>query len=232
MKLLKISALIFLISLTTSSIVAQSAIKSISAKKGEILDILLLNTKKGVEKNFEKYKKTAFPVAIKRTYQPLFGYGISETAQGNIQPTVIAFGKWKDLKNREQFIKEIDGIVPDFHLQRRNIWSLFNLTYYELPNDISFSIDKTKYNVITSYWEKDAVAFKAFKKRWLQKSASNGGKNLLKLAKGKSPMGYYHNPDLLVITQWDSKEDFDAFYKQNLAMNHKGVLHVNQFILN
>lgn len=232
MKFVNISAFIFFFSLTTSGMVAQSTIQSISAKKGEILDILLLNTKKGVEQHFEKYKETAFPIAIKKTYQPLSGFGISETIQGNLQPTVIAFGKWNDLKNREQFIKEIDDLVPDFHQQRRTIWSLFNLTYYELPTDVSFSIDKNKYNVVTSYWKKDPVAFKAFRKKWLQKSTSEGGKNILQLAKGKSPMGYYHNPDLLIITQWDRKEDFDAFHKQNLTMNHEGVLHVNQFVLN
>ncbi|MBQ4818980.1 hypothetical protein [Aquimarina sp. MMG016] len=232
MKLLKKITLVCCTLLFSLSLFAQSNIKSFSFKKGEVLDILLLTNKPNIEKDFEKYKKTAFPVAFKRTYRPQPGFSIKETTQGNIQPTTFIFGKWNDLKNREQFISEIEDVVPDFHVQRRNMWSIFNLTYYEMPKDISFKIDKNKYNVATSYWKKDAASFKKFTNLWLQKSTANGGKNILQLTNGKSPIGYYHNPDLLVITQWDSKEDFDAFYKENLAMNHNGVLHVNQFVLN
>lgn len=229
---LKMIILVCCAILFTSSLIAQSDIKTISFKKGEILDILLLSTKSETAKHFEKYKKTAFPIAFKRTYRPLPGFKITQTTQGNIQPSSFIFGKWNDLKNREQFIAEIDDIVPDFHEQRRNIWSLFNLTYYEMPKDLTINFDKTKYNVATAYWKKEELPFKKFKELWLQKSESTGGKSFLQLTNGKSPMGYYHNPDWLVITEWDSKEEFDAFYKENLSMNHKGVLHVNQFILN
>ncbi|WP_299220873.1 hypothetical protein [uncultured Aquimarina sp.] len=232
MKLLKNFTLVFLTCLLTTSLVAQSNVKSFDFKKGEVLDILLLTNKPDIEKDFERYKKTAFPVAFKRTYRPQPGFSIKETTQGNIQPTTFIFGKWNDLKNREQFISEIEDIVPDFHVQRRNMWSIFNLTYYEMPKDISFKIDRSKYIVATSYWKKDTESFKKFTELWLQKSKAKGGKKILQLTNGKSPLGYYHNPDLLVITQWENKQEFDAFYKENLTMNHKGVLHVNQFVLN
>ncbi|WP_299258632.1 hypothetical protein [uncultured Aquimarina sp.] len=232
MKLLKNLTLFLLTCILTTSLVAQSNVKSFSFKKGEILDILLLTTKSDTNKDFDKYKKTVFPVGLEKTYKPLPGFGIKETTQGNIQPTSFILGKWNDLKNREQFIAEIEEKVPDFHIQRRNIWSLFNLTYYEMPKDISFKIDRSKYNVATSYWKKDAASFKKFTELWLKKSTVKGGKKILQLTDGKSPVGYYHNPDLLVITQWESKSAFDAFYKENLKMNHKGVLHVNQFVLN
>ncbi|MBQ0734876.1 hypothetical protein [Aquimarina celericrescens] len=232
MKLLKNLILFFLTCLLTTSLIAQSNIKSYNLKKGEILDILLLTTKPESEKAFKKYRETAFPIASKRTYQPLPGFKIEQTLQGNIQPTSFIVGKWNDLKNRKQFIAEIEGIVPDFHEQRRNIWSLFNLTYYEMPKDVSFEIDRSKYNVATSYWKKDMVSFKNFTELWLQKSTAKGGKKILELSNGKSPLGYYHNPEVLIITQWENKAAFDAFYKENLKMNHNGVLHVNQFVLN
>ncbi|MFD2563825.1 hypothetical protein [Aquimarina rubra] len=232
MKLLKILTLAFLTCLLTTNLVAQSDVKSFNFKKGEILDILLLTNKPDIEKDFEKYKKTAFPIAFKRTYQPQPSFRIKETTQGNIQPTTFIFGKWNDLKNREQFISEIGDIVPDFHVQRRNMWSIFNLTYYEMPRDISFKIDKSKYIVATSYWKEDTESFKKFIELWSQKSKAKGGKKILQLTNGKSPIGYYHNPDLLVITQWKNKQEFDTFYEENLKMDHKGVLHVNQFVLN
>ncbi|MBP2831125.1 hypothetical protein J8281_02900 [Aquimarina sp. U1-2] len=231
MKLSKNLAVFFLTFIVTTTLFAQSNITSFSFKKGEVLDILLLTTKPGTEKDFERYKKTIFPIGVKRTFQPLPGFGIKETIQGNIQPASFILGKWNDLKNREQFIAEIEGLVPDFHIQRRNNWSLFTLTYYEIPNDITFKIDRNKYNVVTSYWKKDTESFQKFTKLWSQKSVVNGGKNIIKLTNGKSVMGYYHNPDIVMVTQWDSQEAFDKFYKENLTMNHDGILHVNQFVL-
>jgi len=232
MKLLQLITLVCFTTLINSHLFGQTHIKNYSFKKGEILDILLIKTKPGGDKLFEKYRKTAFPMAIKRTYKPMPGFNISNTTQGNIQPTSFLFGKWDDLKNREQFIAEIEDFVPDFHEQRRNIWSIFSLTYYEMPEDISFEIDKNKYTVVTSYWKKDDVSFKKFTNQWQRKSSEKKGKTILTLTEGKSPFGYYHNPDLIFITQWDSKEAFEGFYQENLDMNHSGVLHVNQFVLN
>lgn len=232
MKLLKISSILLFSVLVSTNLCAQSNTKSISLKKGEILDILLIKTKPGTEKAFEKYRKTAFPVAFKRTYQPLPGFKIAETTQGNIQPSYFALGKWNDLENREKFIAEIETEVPDFHPQRRDIWSHFHLTYYEMPNDISVTFNKDKYIVATAYWKKDDTSFDKFVKLWLQKSKAKGGDTVLQLTNGKSPAGYYHNPDILLMTAWNSKAEFESFYKENLAMNHSGILHLNQFVLN
>lgn len=189
MKLLKILILVLFTLSSTADLFAQSTIKSYNFKKGEILDILLLTTKSETAKEFSQYKKTAYPIAFKKTYVPLPGFGIKETIQGNIQPNNFILSKWNDLENREEFIAEIEDLVPDFHVQRRNIWSLFNLTYYEMPHDISFKIDRSKYNVATSYWKKETTSFKKFKELWLQKSKEKGGTKILELTDGKSPLG-------------------------------------------
>lgn len=232
MKFLKSTIYVLALILSGSTLTAQSNIKSYDFKKGEILDILLLTTKPEGNDLFGRYRETAFPVAIKRSYKPLPGFKITETTQGNQQPTSFLFGKWNDLKNREEFIAEIENFVPDFHKQRRDIWSIFNLTYYEMKSDISFSINKDKYIVATAYWQKNTTDFNTFKADWLQKAKQNGGVKVLELANGKSPVGYYYNPDYLVITQWESKASFEKFYQENLKMNHKGIEHVNQFVIN
>ena len=231
MKLLKIITLL-VIFIGNTSLFAQANIKSVNLKKGQILDILMLTTKPETEKAFEKYRKTAFPVAFKRSYKPLPGFRIIETTQGNIQPTSFIFGQWSDLNNREKFISEIETVVPDFHEQRRTIWSIFNLVYYEMPEDLSFSMDKNKYNVVTAYWKKDNSSFDAFTKQWFQKSVATGGKTVLKLTNGKSPAGYYYNPDLLVVTEWESKKEFESFMKDKGIHKNESVLHVNQFVIN
>ena len=55
--------------------VAQTGKKAFQFKKGEVLDILLVTgTKNNYKKLFDRYKKTAFPVASKFTYQPQSGF--------------------------------------------------------------------------------------------------------------------------------------------------------------
>ncbi|MEM6316496.1 MAG: hypothetical protein AAF960_02445 [Bacteroidota bacterium] len=231
MKFLQISMLIAAIGFSTSFLTAQSNIKTYAFKKGEILDILLITSKPNYEPLFEEYKKTAFPIAMKMGFQPLPGYRITESTQGNHEPSSFILGKWNDLTNREKFIADIEKLVPDFHEQRRAIWSIFDLTYYEMPTDVSFQIDKSKFNVATAYWGKDIGAFKKFKKSWLTKSKKMGGQEIIKLEDGKSPFGYYYQPDFLVITEWETRADFEKFHRENMGMNHTGVQHVNQFIL-
>ncbi len=233
MKLLKISILIVLVVCINSlDVHAQTNSKSYNFKKGEVLDILILTTKPEGNKLFENYKKTAFPVALKRSYQPQPGFKITKNTQGGFHPNSFLLGKWNDLENREGFLAEIENFVPDFHQQRRDIWSIFNITYYEMPNDISFNINKDKFNVVTAYWKKDAEVFQGFKKEWNQMVKNKGGKNILELTNGTSPVGYYYRPDYLVITQWENEASFEAFRKNNHKMNLNGVLNVNQFVIN
>jgi len=231
MKIIQLLATLLFVCLTQISLNAQSNIKSFDLKKGEVLDILLLTNQPDNEALFEKYKKTAFPVAMKLSYQPLPGYGISAYTQGNHQPQVFAFGKWGSLEKREKFLTSIEKEVPDFHEQRRALWSIFNLTYYEMPTDVSFQIDKNKVTVATAYWEKEAGDFTKFKKALAKETKKCGGKTVVELSNGKSPFGYYYQPDYLVITEWKDKATFEAFYQKNIKMKHDGVKHVNQFIL-
>jgi len=212
------------------SLPAQSKI-SFDLKKGEILDILLLTTKNDNEALFENYKKTAFPVAMGLSYQPLPGFGIAEYTQGNHQPGAFLFGKWESLEKRERFLADITKTVPDFHEQRRAIWSQFVLTYYEMPKDISIEIDREKVVVATAYWESNKVDFAKFTQQWLKTAKKSGGVLVLELTNGKSPFGYYYQPDYLVLTQWSDREAFEKFYDKNMKMEHEGVKHVNQFIL-
>ncbi len=230
MKPLKISMVLLLT--FNVNLNAQSNIKSFNFKKGEILDILVLTTKPKTDGLFDRYKKTAFPVAFKMSYKPQPGFGITEITQGNHQPKSFIFGKWESLKKREKFLTQIEIEVPDFHKQRRDIFSFFGLTYYEMKKELSFEINRDKYNVITAYWKKEDSSFLQFKKDWLHQSNTAGGHVVIELNDGKSPFGYYYQPDFLVITEWESKAKFEAFHKENLKMNHKGVHHVNQFVIN
>lgn len=213
------------------SLHAQSSETSYSFKKGEVLDLLLLSGKPNSDSLFANYRKTAFPVAMRMSYTPMPGYRIKEYTQGNFHPQSFIFGKWESIAKREQFLAEIETHVPDFHQQRKNMFSLFHLTYYEMPTDVNFEIDKNKVVVVTAYWKDDSQHFQQFRKKWSKAAKRAKGKTVLVLENGKSPFGYFYQPEWLTITEWDSRAQFEAFKAKNLKIGTDGIKHVNQFIL-
>jgi hypothetical protein len=232
MKLLKLILLSLVICSCNSETIAQSNLESYSFKKGEVMDILILTNKPEADSLFKIYRQTAFPVALNLSYKPIPGFNIKESTQGNLEAEAFYFGKWDNIVKREKYLDDIVDAVPDFHEQRRNIWSIFNLTYYEMPEDTNFLINKDKFNVVSAYWQKDANSMSVFKAKWFKSVQDFSGKNILALTNGTSPYGYYYQPDLMVITEWENRAAYEAFLKESLQINHGGLKQVNEFILN
>lgn len=210
---------------------AQTKTKKWDFKKGEVLDILLFNGKPELPKLFPRYKETAFDFAVEKGYQPQPFLAVAETTQGGYQPDTYVIAKWTDLASRKNFLNEIMAKVPDFHEQRRAMWSSFNLAYYVMTKDISFEVNPDKMLVATSYWKDDTGTFINFKQEWLKKAKNNGGKVLLELNDPMSTVGYMYKPDFIVLTEWNDRAAFDAFTKESAKMGEKGIENVNQFIL-
>lgn len=223
--------LVFLALFCATHANAQSESKTLQFKKGEVLDILLLTGKPEIGTLFPRYKETAFAFALETGYQPQPLFSIAETTQGGIQPSSFVFGKWTAVRSRERFLNEIVTNVPDFHEQRRAMWSSFYLAYFDMPKDVSFEVDPQKTVVVTAYWKKSDIEFQKFKRTWLKKAANQGGKVLLELTDAQSSVGYMYTPDYVILTEWKSKAHFDAFHKENLKMSEKGIQNVNEFIL-
>lgn len=202
-------------------------------KKGEAFDILLATTKAGSKDSFKEYREKAFPVAVEMGYSFLPGFNISEIVQGKTQPKGIIMGKWTSLATREKFLDVIEERVPNFHQLRKDIWSLFNVTYYEIKEDYFFELDPSKIIVATACWKKENTQsqFDSFINKWKNALKKTDGTIKLELTNGKSPSGYVYNPDIMVIAQWDSLEDFEAFQKLNLKMDFNILKNVNQFVL-
>lgn len=229
---IKISITTLLVLMFHFSLLAQSNVKEYQFSKGEVLDILLLTSKPDTDALLKDYFKTVFPVAEKLSYQSLPGFRINSHTQGGLQPTSFILGKWDKLEKKEKFLAEVEDFVPDFHKRRRDIWSIFYLTYYEMKSDINFSIDKDKYNVVTAYWNNNDASFGKFKKNWVKKASAKNGEIILELTDAKSPMGYYNKPDYVVITEWENEQAFQKFHSENVKMNHDGIYQVNQFVIN
>jgi hypothetical protein len=227
-KLVLVFAAIFFSGLLVN---AQSKTKKWDFKKGEVLDILLFNGKPELPKLFPRYRETAFAFALEKGYKPQPFLAVVETTQGGYQPDTYVIAKWTDLASRKAFTNEILDKVPDFHQQRRAMWSSFNLAYYEVTKDISFEVNPNKIMVATSYWKDDTNTFSAFKKEWLKIAKNKGGKVLLELNDAMSTVGYMYKPDLIVLTEWNDRASFGAFANEILKRGDKGIQNVNQFII-
>ncbi len=230
MKMFKVSVLSVILGLGYIHAQAQSEKKQFSLQKGQVLDVLFINTRAGVEDLQKEYFQTVFPLASKLGYHRLPGFPISNVPlQGNYHPEFLALAYWDDLDSRSSAMATIEKEVPDFHDRRKAIWTSFNITYFELQEDVSFEIDEHKYYVVSAYWGEDKGAFRQFQKDWLKGCKEAGGQTQLVLTNGESPYLYYHNPDFLAITAWDNQEAFEAFNERNLEMGHKVAQRVNEF---
>lgn len=221
--------LIIIALLTGAETYAQNNIKSIEYKKGEVMDILLARLAPDTDELYSRYRRTAFPVAFEYSFELMPVFSITELTLGNNYPTTFVFGKWNNLEKREGFLADIVDRVPDFHDQRRNTFIYFGLTYYEMPHDIKVTIDTDKINVATSFWQDENENFSEFISDWSEEIISSGGKIILELEEGKSPTGYYYNPDAFYIIQWENEAAFDEFAKANPISGYEVLKNVHQF---
>ncbi|MEL7122768.1 MAG: hypothetical protein AAFO07_25200 [Bacteroidota bacterium] len=209
----------------------QSNTKTISLKKGEVLDILLLNQNPNMTADLEDYFQTAFPVAKRMSYQQIPGFKVTNHTQGNFSPALLILGKWNNMELREQFLDQIVKEVPDFHERRRKIWSYFGLRYFEIKEDLSIEINRDKFHVATAYWLESKNETSEGYKKWKKNIQKMEGQILIELKDGKSPFGYQYNPDFFVITSWESKAAFKDFQDKILTSTLDNVEHINEFIL-
>jgi len=200
-------------------------------KKGEVMDLLLISFNDNADELYNEYRQKALPIAAEMSFKIQGIKGIDQTVQGNLQPQSMLIAKWDNLSVRERFIDEIDERLPDLHDRRRAIWSYFGLTYFEMPEDVSFAIDNTKHTVVTAYWKEDEAKFGHFVSQFKKKVKKHKGKSLMSADNGKSPFGYHYQPDYIEITEWDSAEAFEKFYNENLKMDVEGLSQVHQFVL-
>jgi len=211
--------------------VGQVKLDTITLKKGEVLDILLLSQNPETEDDLKTYFQVAFPVAKKMSYQPLPGFRIAQNNSGNIRPDVLILGKWDNVEIREDFLSQIVEEVEDFHERRRKIWSYFGLRYFEIQEDLSMVINRDHVHVATAHWSDSKSRSSEFHEQWAQAVRNSGGKILLQLKEGKSPFGYRYDPDYFTISTWKNEAAFSDFQEKIKKLGWDNIQHVNEFIL-
>ncbi|MTI21512.1 hypothetical protein E1176_10825 [Fulvivirga sp. RKSG066] len=206
----------------------QNKIDTITLAQGEVMDILLIEQKQHAEEALKSYFETVIPIGRRMNYRPLPGFKIVDHTKGNLCPTYLILAKWDNLQSRQGFLNNITDEVPDFHERRREIWSYFGTRYYEMGEDHTLTIDRSKFHIATAYWlDDDSNVFQD----WEQKVRKMGGELLITLTGGTSPLGYRYDPNYFVITAWKNEASFAAFQKEIAQLAPHGVQHVNEFIL-
>lgn len=228
---LRTTVILLLIFAGTFQLAAQKKQYTLSFDKGEVLDILLLTNYPDNESLFDRYKQTIFPLGVKYSYQPMPGFGIKHTLKGNDNAKSLVFGKWDSFEKREAFLDTVATAIPDFHKQRKDVFKYFVLTYYEMTSKTTFTIDRNKYNVVTSYWSKNKN-MNTFLKGQKSNIANHGGTQILVLQNGKTPKGYEYDPTVTIITQWESQDAFENFQKNTEKSVLKSIKNTHQFVLN
>lgn len=213
------------------SLDAQSKPQTLNLKKGQAFDIILLTNAPDSKEAQDDYFKRAFPIALESGYAPAFGKGIDTPTKGNYHPEVMAFGTWPSIVARVSALTQLETRMTDFHEMRRKVWTNFDMTYYEVKEDISITFDPEKYYVATMFWASKKGKFAKFKQRWEAIRLKQGGRQLIRLTDGASPFGYHFNPTYLTITEWNSEADFRAAKTADDGLDYSGVLHLNQFPL-
>lgn len=215
--------------------VAATAVEtSYKFEKGRVLDILYLIRKDNPREAYQRYFNEVGPFAIELGYKPLGGLNVvGKPTIGNIYPDVVAFGSWPgDFEDRANHLKTLMKQVPDLHSRRMDLWSSFNMSWYEVKKDITLTVDSEKYYVLSAYWQESEASFKRFVKAQKRAAASAGGEIVLDLTDGQSPFSYMHKPDLVLISEWDSEQAFRAFQVKNTELDHKALKHATEFPIN
>ncbi len=208
---------------------AQDKPTVIEYKKGEVLDIILASVQPDSDEEYNHYRKTAFPIAYEYSFELMPVFGIRELIIGTSFPSTFIFGKWESIEKREGFLDDITERLPDFHDQRRNLFSYFGLTYYEIEEDLTFFIDEEKHITANAFWKEERNNYSAFLKDWKNSIEESGGKIVLELSNGKSPTGYFYNPDSFIIVEWENVQAFKKFSNKTPISEYDVLENVHQF---
>lgn len=203
--------------------------KTIKIKKGQVLDFLNAIRKPDTDDAMNEYFGKVFPPAQN------YGFKLDATfvtiappTQGNYHAQFFGVSSWVNEEGRTKW--DDHKMEYDYKQARREIWSVFNLAFYkDLKEDIEFTVSDDKLYVITSYWIDNMKSFQKAKNKTTHNMVAKGGKEILSIGKGESPLGYHYEPDVITITEWETQEAFDAYLaNNNISTKENGVKNVQQ----
>lgn len=196
-----------------SSVLAKTS--NLTFKKDQVADFLFLTDREDGKPLKKQYFADIGPAAVAMGYQNTTAFRITRNpVSGQYIPRVLAIASWPgDWQQRQAFFSQLVEEKPDIAERRFAIWSTFNMSNYEITEDIDVAFDADKVYVFGAYWQSDAKDFTELSDDMLTDIEQAGGKVLFNYADAQSLFGYVEAPDLTMITEWQSQQDFDQYYK-------------------
>lgn len=230
--MLKKSVFSVLCIVLVTQLFCQSKSLEFSYEKGEVLDVIFGVTKPGAIEKVQGYLDKVYPVIKSLGYYayPIF-LPVQNNIKGNFRPDFVAISKWGSLKTRRIGMEQLLKKIPELPVMRKDIWSTFNLTYFEMEKDVNFSISENKVYVVSVYWLKDTSEVNTFSNDINTQITKHGGKVLLEIGNGYSPYEYYYKPDFIHITEWDGEDTFNTYLQNGENMPLSKVIGINQFFV-
>ena len=207
---------------------------TVRIEEGNVIDLISGIRKAGTEELQRNYFSQVGPLAGKHGFR-FNGTFVIEgpPTKGNYEPDFFGISSWPGVNNRNQFRSDAQEGDYDYISERRKIWSVFKLTEYGSRNEpLEFTLRSDKVYVITTYWIDDLDAFRAAKRNASVGMQAAGGKfTALITGRGHSKSGYLYEPDVVSITEWSSREEFER-YNQSLdhSVSDAGVGNVYQWV--
>lgn len=208
---------------------AEPKTKTIKIKKDQVLDFLNAIRKPETDDAMNEYFGKVFPPAQNYGFKLDVTFAtIAPPTQGNYHAQFFGISSWVNEEGRTKW--DNHKMEYDYKQARREIWSVFNLAFYkDLKEDIEFTVSDDKLYVITSYWIDNMKSFQKAKNKTTHNMVAAGGKQILSIGKGESPLGYQYEPDVITITEWETHEAFDAYLAENnISTKENGVKNVQQ----
>ncbi|NVJ98848.1 MAG: hypothetical protein HWE25_11890 [Alphaproteobacteria bacterium] len=200
-------------------------------EKGHTIDFLYITNRAKPTRTFQEYIDEVGPSARKLGFRSLGGIRIAgKPTQGNFFPDFIALGVWPGgLDARRKALEKLLEAAPNLHSLRMDIWSAFNMTNYAFEEEVQLEMSADNVYILTAYWMAQSTEMKSLEAALKETTSNLGGVVKLILKDGRSPFQYEHNPDLLVITEWENEAEAALYTEESKGLNALGVRHVNQF---
>jgi uncharacterized protein (DUF1330 family) len=195
-------------SLFLYSLVAQAEV----IKAGQKLTFVLSENKANADEVRQQYFSKAFPLAQ--------AAGMKEIT--TFKPTMIMGGGNPDgsglylwPSNEAANSTRNDPVyIKDYRPLRTQAWNQLQAIDIDVKEQMEITFDKTKVYSVVFIWLKDKAKYEQYFKATQVVRDRLGVKTLIKLPTSrydKLTEGEITSPDLLIMLQWNKKEDFQAY---------------------
>lgn len=181
-------------------------------KPGQRLTFVLSENKPDGDAVRQHYFSKAFPLAQAAGMKEITTFKPS-VIMGNGKPDGSGLYLWPS-KEAASSTRENPEYLKDYKPLRIQAWNQLQAVDIDIANEMDISFDKTKVYSVVFIWLKDKAKYDQYFKATQVVRDRLGVKTIIKsptVRYDKLTEGEITPPDLLIMLQWNKKEDFQAY---------------------